>query len=146
MASSRYVKGKKREGLLSKQGTEGGYFIARLHLHHTNALSVSTYRRDIIDGGSYYYTFSGYEHKTLTGVNNGGSYYFACLVYYLESPYAATAPCLKGVGIEGRAFTEAIGADYEEMSLGVNDVHGDHAVVCGNSNAAHTATGSGSSP
>ena len=56
--------------LLSKQATEGGYLIARLYLHHAHALRVSTNGWDIIDGGSYYYPFSGYEHKTLTGVNN----------------------------------------------------------------------------
>ena len=145
-ASSRYLTGKRWEVLLSKQATKRGYLITRLNLHHAYALGVSTQRWDVIEGGPYYYTFGGYEHNTLTGVNNGCSYDFACLLYYLESPHAAAAPRLKGVSIEGRAFAEAIGADYEEMSIGVNNIHSDHTVVCGNSDAPHTATGSGSSP
>ena len=134
------------KGLLSKQATEGGYLIARLHLHHAHALRVSTQGWDVIKGGSYYYTFGGYEHKTLMGINNGCRYDFACLIYDLESTHTAASPCLERVSIQRRTFAVPIGADYEEVGIEVNDIHSDHTVVIGNANASHTTAGSGSGP
>jgi hypothetical protein len=99
------------EGLLSKQATEGGYFVSWLHLHHAYALSISTQGGDVIEGGSYYYTFGGYEHKPLMGMNNGCAYNLACFGYDFESPYSTTSARLKGVSIKLSALAEPVGAD-----------------------------------